>query len=79
MSNAFFAAGDEIHAVAIETEPTVRVSKSRRLFDVRGLRNFDVAPDGRFLVIHDDPSTKPTEIHVALNWFEELKQKAGTN
>ena len=78
-SELFFATGDEIHAVAIETEPTVRVSKSRRLFDVRGLRSFDVAPDGRFLVIHDDPSTKPTEIHVVLNWFEELKQKAGTN
>ncbi|GMR22826.1 MAG: hypothetical protein BMS9Abin37_1202 [Acidobacteriota bacterium] len=58
--------------LAIDTEPTVRASKPRRLFEVPGLRSFDVAPDGRFLVVHDDPSTKPTEIHVVLNWFESF-------
>ena len=35
---------------------------------------YDVAPDGRrFLVQLLDPRAIPTQIHVVLNWFEELR------
>jgi dipeptidyl aminopeptidase/acylaminoacyl peptidase len=44
-------------------------------------RGYDISPDGeRFLILIDtgeDPS--PTEIHVTLNWFEELKRLVGAN
>jgi hypothetical protein len=41
-----------------------------------GARNWDVAPDGqRFLVAE---STRPAEISIVTNWFEELKAKVPT-
>jgi serine/threonine-protein kinase len=48
------------------------------------VRSYDVAPDGRFLLIKDfgDPSDSavidelfPTSIHVVQNWFAELQEK----
>jgi serine/threonine-protein kinase len=43
-------------------------------------RRYDVIPDGRFLVLlppSQGAAVRPTlEIHVVLNWFEELKQRA---
>jgi hypothetical protein len=36
-------------------------------------RNYDVAPDGRFLMLVRDRREAPT-IHVVLNWFEELER-----
>ncbi len=42
---------------------------------------YDISPDGeRFLIMIDtgeDPS--PTEIHITLNWFEELERLTGEN
>jgi Tol biopolymer transport system component len=41
-------------------------------------RTWDVAPDGRFLLIRDpaiDPATAAQAIVVVLNWVEELKSK----
>ncbi len=39
-------------------------------------RGYSIAPDGRFLIIHDLPSQHPpgTEIDVVVNWFTELKR-----
>ena len=70
-----YAAGDELFSVRVVLEPAVEISAPRALYEVRGLVDYDIAPDGRFLVIQDDPSEKPTEIRVVLNWFQELKQK----
>jgi hypothetical protein len=44
-------------------------------------RNYDVSPDGRrFLVIRSaaptDNKSNPTQLHVVLNWGEELKRVA---
>lgn len=37
--------------------------------------NYDVAPDGnRFLVIERNVESIPTEIHVVVNWFDELNR-----
>lgn len=37
-----------------------------------GTVNYDVAPDGRFLMIQGEGA--PTQVNVVLNWFEELKR-----
>ncbi len=37
-------------------------------------RQFDVAPDGRFLMIKDASGSRPEELTIVLNWFEELKR-----
>jgi serine/threonine-protein kinase len=40
-------------------------------------RTYDIAPDGKRLVMIAETSTAGNEITVVLNWFEELKQKLG--
>jgi serine/threonine-protein kinase len=65
-------------AATIETEPEFRVTGTEVLFEGRYLtseyHNYDVAPDGRFLMIQESEESKPPCIHVVLNWFEELKR-----
>jgi len=45
------------------------------------MRNYDVTPDGKFLVVMSAPGASETnprpasQINVVLNWFEELKQR----
>ena len=45
-------------------------------------RTFDVLPDGRFVVVGTQGQSQstpgPTQIHVVLNWFEELKRLVPT-
>ena len=51
----------------------------RELFRRQSPYPFDVAPDGRFLIIEDQPEGGPlSPIAVILNWFEELKAKVPT-
>ena len=44
-------------------------------------RNHDIAPDGRFVVIRDSEQgeTGVPDIHVVLNWFEELQARMGSD
>ena len=42
-------------------------------------RAFDVAPDGRFLMMKRASGSRPEEITVVLNWFEELKRLVSAN
>ena len=71
-------------AVDITTEPTFTASKPRLLFEERYERsptswaNYDVTPDGqRFLMVKPNEQAA-TQIHVVLNWFEELKRRVPT-
>ena len=74
-------------SVSVETSPIFLVSKPRELFQIRTRfsrigRQYDVSPDGqRFLMlwIEDPPKQPPTKIHIALNWFEELKRLVPTD
>jgi len=70
----------------IITEPSFSSGRTRELFTqdiVPGTptRNYDIAPDGkRFLMVAEGPQQEDrvTQIHVTLNWFEELKRLAPT-
>ena len=70
----------EMMAVAIETEPAFAPGNPTGLFEdpyLRNLRrNYDISLDGqRFLMIKEGSSNDaPRELHVVLNWFEELKR-----
>ena len=65
----------------VETEPEFRAGPPRFLFETsypQDLnRDYDVAPDGeRFLVIAQDFSADDDEqIHVVVNWLDELKER----
>ncbi len=45
--------------------------------EISGITNFDVSPDGRIFAIERVPIERlAKEIHVVLNWFEELNRLA---
>jgi serine/threonine protein kinase len=80
----YYRNGDKWMVVSISTEPEFSAGKPQILFEgpylnVPGL-SYDVSPDGqRFLVLvpaHDDSAVK--ELHVVLNWFDELQRLAPT-
>ena len=72
--------------VDIWTEPTFSAGRPRVLFEGQSMNlpflvNYDVAPDGqRFLILKEGgQDLEATQIHVVLNWFEELKQQVPVN
>ena len=81
----FYRNGNTWMAVAVDLELTFKAGAPRRLFEgpyvnVGGI-SYDVTPDGqRFLVLEPaGPAAAPvTHLNVVLNWFEEMKEKAGT-
>ena len=81
----FYRNGDKMMAVSLETRPAFAVSKSRLLFEapyahISGdIPNYDVAPDGQRLLMVQENRQKATvtQLNVVLNWFQELKQRAG--
>jgi Tol biopolymer transport system component len=83
----FYRNGNKMMAVDIATQPSFAAGKPRMLFEGQyeptptSLTNYDVSPDGqRFLMLKPtvEAEAPPTQIHVVLNWFEELKQKVPT-
>jgi hypothetical protein len=77
-------------SVTVQTGPGIQLGKPRPLFEgpylafstnVTG-RTYDVSPDGRRLLMINnqiqetgDASFAQAQIHIVLNWFEELNQK----
>ncbi|MHC4583603.1 MAG: protein kinase domain-containing protein [Planctomycetota bacterium] len=75
----FYRNGNKMMAAAVETELQFIVTGHIELFEGRylstaSLQNYDVAPDGRFLMIREPRESTPIGINVVLNWFDELKQ-----
>jgi serine/threonine-protein kinase len=81
----FFRNGNKVMAVDIEAISGFSPGKPRMLFEGNYLLTpvsfafYDVSPDGeRFLMLKpvESEASAPTQIHVVLNWLEELKQKS---
>jgi serine/threonine-protein kinase len=79
--------GSRIMAVSVTTEPELRLSEPRLLFEGPyasctdgGAHGYDISPDGsRFLMVSYNKDPESTdELIVVLNWFEELKRLAPT-
>jgi len=69
-----------VMAVPIETKPELKAGKARMLFEgpyFESGHDFAITPDGRgFILIRESESQSgPKEMHIVLNWFEELKQR----
>jgi serine/threonine protein kinase/Tol biopolymer transport system component len=68
----------QIMAVSIQTQPTFSAAAPRQLF-ASDLGNYEVAPDGRFIMIELGPSAAPpTQITLVQHWFEELTRLVPT-
>jgi hypothetical protein len=80
---------DAVMVVAVDTEASFRPGTPRLLFQGAydyGIgpqgRAFDIAPDGRFLMLKERAGTTGTsaaQIIVVQNWLEELKRRLPTN
>ncbi|MGH9461028.1 MAG: TolB family protein [Vicinamibacteria bacterium] len=84
----FYRNGDKMMAVAISTEPELAPGRPTLLFEGRyrsgvaggnPVTNYDVARDGRFVMVRAEEGSGPTQINVVLNWFEELKRLVPTD
>ncbi len=78
----FYRINDKVMAVALTTTPEFKASRPVLLFEGPYSysylnSNYDVAPDGRFVMIRKTPNASPVHAVVVLNWFEELKRKVG--
>ncbi len=63
-------------SVPVLPGPGFVVGPERVLFTLRGVRTWDVAPDGRrFLLVRERERAEPERLIVVENFFEELKAK----
>ena len=82
------SAGPVLMAADVSTDPDVRVQRVRPFIDrwpyvwTQPVRSYDVLPDGSFVAIEKDDAHDPLlvsrvarEIHVVLNFAEELKRR----
>jgi len=75
-----YRSGEKMMAATIKTEPEFDVS-IEELFERRFLsridyRSYDVAGNGKFLMIQEPREPAPLGVNVVLNWFEELRRPA---
>jgi serine/threonine-protein kinase len=81
--------GRQMFAVAVQPGTTLVAGRPQVLFEfamlgpVVGFRAYDIAPDGRFLIIRGDQAEAAagtaSNMIVVLNWFEELKRLVPVN
>jgi len=75
----FFKTRSRMMAVSVGEGATLDIGEPRALFSVDGLRSarnrqqYDVAPDGRFLMIRDPRSSAAAPIIYAQGWLTELR------
>jgi hypothetical protein len=70
----FYSANRSLMAVRVTTSPSFVSGAPRVLFSTAGLNlGFDVAPDGRFLMIRKRPDRrKPTKLVMLERWTDLL-------
>jgi len=80
----FFKSGGRMLAVPVETHGQLAVGPQAVLFEsdfvvtsvVPGAPSYDVAPDGRFLmVVRTGEQPLPRQLEVVLNWGEEVRRR----
>jgi serine/threonine-protein kinase len=77
----FYRNRNGMMAVAVGAEPAgsgtaLTVDKPRLLFEGSFEDVYSLTPDERFVVIQiDSDESAPTEVHVVLDWLEELKRR----
>jgi serine/threonine-protein kinase len=80
-SELYYRNGQDIMAVSVRTRPVFSaIGNPQRLFtggyDFLQDDNWDVTPDGRFLMVKADPNAG-TQFLVVLNWSDELRARFG--
>ena len=68
----FFRVGARMVAAAVTPGPTFANEVPRVLFEGQYAPPFDIAPDGRFLMVRDEQPPDRSQLRFVLNWVEEL-------
>jgi protease II len=80
----FYRMGGRMMAVDITTKPAFRSETPTQLWDkplfqqaLFGVHNYDVAADGRFLMLRvpDQAATTQVRVNVVMNWLSELQER----
>ena len=71
----FYNSGKALMAVTFGAGKEFDPKKPEVLFEKR-MGDFDVLPDGRFVLFDTPPSVGVSEVDVTENWLEELKRIA---
>ena len=69
-----FRSGDKMMAVDVEIGAAFRAGAPRILFE-KVSSEYDVAPDGRRFLMLKPAVTDTNELHVILNWFDDLRRR----
>ena len=85
-SELFYRRGDQVMSVPVQTDPVFSAATPQRLFagrfDLDGALdtpNYDISPDGeRFVMVNRGQYAIASQLHVIVNWFEELKRLVPT-
>jgi hypothetical protein len=78
----YFTSGTKMLAVPVDTQPTFRAGRPEVLFEggfsTSRARDFDIAPDGRFVAVRvPGGQAGQREMRVLLNWPAEMRRVAG--
>ncbi len=77
----FYARGQALMRVEVESEPTFNFSAPELVLEGPyglGSKSYDFAPDGERFLMNKRSTDATPEVHVVLNWFEELKARVPT-
>ena len=86
----FYNDGAKMMAVSVQRQPSLKAGKARGILPLlspgfqgksgRMRIEYDLTPDGRrFLMVKRGEVSLPSQIHVVLNWSEELKRLVPTD
>ena len=72
----YYVNEDRMMAASVRMTPSFNPAKPRLLFEGRFGFGFDVAPDGKSFVLiqPSDEDTGPRQLHVVLNWYDEVRR-----
>jgi Tol biopolymer transport system component len=75
----FFRSADRVMAAPVTSDAaTFAAATPVLLFEGMYIASYDVARDGRFLMIKGGSASTQTELQLVLNWSEELKERVPT-
>ena len=75
-SEIVYSTGSKLMSVRVQTSPSFSVSTPVLLFE-RNFASFDVARDGRILLVETLESAVAGRLNVVVNWFEEIRKERG--
>ena len=74
----YYTSGNTLMAVPMTVEPALDVGVAQAVLELRNQEVYGVGQDGRFLAVQYPEFPHLTQLHLVLNWFEELQARVPT-